>query len=215
MIAKIRAKEFVKVNTTCSVMTILMCYVTAQVKGHVERWIPMISDCFVYAPESYMSRYGVITFINYGTCVSNVIIAKVVEDGSTYGRILEVLAVMSSLSFGMVGAVSEVENETVHNIFALSGFIMYGIYIMIINVRIEKWIGKTELMYNALVMLRCVTMYGELESYKPMVEWMVSLMYAYHMYKYGDKLGKYTIGIEEEHKEKEMDISKELMAECH
>lgn len=48
-------------NATVGVFlgTILTCYALAVKHGHVHWWLPEISDCFVYPPESHLSRVGV------------------------------------------------------------------------------------------------------------------------------------------------------------
>jgi len=69
---QIKARFLSILASTFSLATIFGCYLIAVGQGHVPAWLPMISDCAVYPPESYFFRIGII--LGAGLLVSNCIL---------------------------------------------------------------------------------------------------------------------------------------------
>lgn len=180
---KINAKTFIDINTTLGILTILVCYIIAQFLKHVNSILPMISDCFVYAPESYISRFGVITFINAGNLVSNVSIANFVSTDEFIKKILVSIAIFNSICFGFVGSISELDNLFVHNIFALSGYISYALFLSIIRLTtLESNRNVMTIPYLIAVISKVLNTTARV---KPLIEWSLTLLYSLNIYKFG------------------------------
>lgn len=180
---EINAQTFIHFTVILSSFTILTCYSLAQYYNHVNTWLPMISDCFVYPPESYISRFGVISFINCGSFVSNILIAKYNALNTSYYKLLVALAFITSISFGYVGAISEEDNLFIHNVFAFSGYISYGIYLWILFIYSKFKEDKPFLCVVYTTLLYC-----KLNTVKPLIEWLLTITYAINMYTYGSEL---------------------------
>ena len=143
----------------------------------------MISDCFVYEPENYISRFGVISFINCGNLVSNILIAKFVSTSDFVKKILCYIALFNSVCFGFVGAISELDNLFIHNVFALSGYISYAVFLAIIRVSsLEYHKNILSLPYIVVLMFKMVN--GSV-TLKPFIEWSLTLLYSFNIYKFG------------------------------
>lgn len=181
-IIRINAKQFINVNTTFGIITILICYICAQILKHVDSILPMISDCFVYEPENYISRFGVISFINCGNLVSNILIAKFVATSYFIKNMLYFIALFNSVCFGFVGAISELDNLYIHNVFALSGYISYAVFLSIIKfTSIESHNNIMSFPYIIVLFLKFINSYIKL---KPLIEWLLTLIYSFNMYMF-------------------------------
>jgi len=114
------------------IVTIFSCYLVSLSEGVVPAWLPMISDCFVYPPASYISRIGIIS-----TAILLYINAAMfwfyVQEPTFGGRKVDdflTLFLGSIACFGLavVGAVNEDENTTLHGAGAIiffAGYIMF------------------------------------------------------------------------------------------
>jgi hypothetical protein len=191
------AQLFVKLNVYGSVLTIMACYITAQVMGHVDSWLPMISDCFVYPPESYVSRFGVVSFINYGVLMSNVLIVRCSDLSVSAQRVLYALSCVTGISFGLVGSISEGDNLTVHNMFALSGFMTYGIFLALIHFQAKRRVPLMICLYNALSVLQIwCAVSDSYVSAKPLAEWLLSALFAYNILNLSGRLKNKSIQLQ-------------------
>jgi len=126
-------------------VTILTCYVIAVSLGHVIPWLPMISDCAVYPPESYLFRLGIISsgilvFLNslmfYFFVNSNAMSRNKKLDNISLG-----ISALASLGLAIVGAVNEDENGTVHGASAVVFFFGENIYMWACTYRLHKDYG--------------------------------------------------------------------------
>lgn len=186
---KLNAKNIIYINTTLCIVIILICYGFAQYYNHVDSWIPMISDCFVYPPENYISRFGVISFINCGTGLSNVLISKFIKVEKKYENLLMFIGIFSSMCFGLVGSISENENLKMHNVFAISGFISYGLFMIIINLysNYKNWLVFCVYSMNIFSKYTPIYFYT---SQKSIVEWISSILFAINMFTYGSYMSE-------------------------
>ena len=93
--------------------TILLCYTLAVVNGHVPAWLPMISDCAVYAPEKYPFRLGIV--IGASLLAFQVVNTYNVNKSSALAKPMAVMAVFASAGLATVGVVNERENDNIHD----------------------------------------------------------------------------------------------------
>lgn len=93
--------------------TIFLCYGIAVCFGHVPSWLPMISACAVNSPEKYPFRIGMIV----GACLMQVEVLLAYHGNKGYSRskFCLVTGTLASIGLGIVGAVNEEENNTVHS----------------------------------------------------------------------------------------------------
>ena len=92
--------------------TILLCYILAVVNGHVPVWLPMISDCGVYAPEKYLFRLGFV--VGASLMAFQVVITYNVNKSSALAKPMAVIAVIASAGLAILSVVNEVENGRIH-----------------------------------------------------------------------------------------------------
>ena len=93
--------------------TILLCYVLAVSLRHVPVWLPMISDCQVFPPEKYFSRWGILV----GAALlgaQNVLIYGANKSYSKSKASL-VLGLVAAFCLSVVAVVNEAENNTIHS----------------------------------------------------------------------------------------------------
>ena len=104
---------FIIQGATIILATILSCYMIAVSLGHVPVWLPMISDCGVYAPEKYLFCCGLITGSVF---VFGESILLYHAEGKAFSNswLSLMLSLVASVGMGIVGAVSEKENIVVH-----------------------------------------------------------------------------------------------------
>lgn len=93
-------------------LTLLTCYTLAVTNGHVPAWLPMISDCAVYAPEKYVFRLGVV--IGASLIAFQAVATYFANKDLLLAKPLAVLGVVAAAGLGVVGVVNEVEDNFVH-----------------------------------------------------------------------------------------------------
>jgi len=167
----IKARFLSILASTFSLATIFGCYLIAVGQGHVPAWLPMISDCAVYPPESYFFRIGII--LGAGLLVSNCIlmllfrkdIAPEEEKKRTgsgnqidfFDKFSFTLAFIGCSGLATVGAVNEVENTKVHGAAAVAFFACFLIYMVLVTGRLwHNSSVKSESLYIKLFL----TVYG-------------------------------------------------------
>jgi hypothetical protein len=125
-------------------VTIGITYGLAVGLGHVDPWLPMISDLQVRAPEVYVSRVGMpVSTLMMQLALLTHCVWLASDDRRTSGRsrwllcadvAMATLAALSLCGFYVVGAVSEVANIVVHEAGAVTGFVgmfFYCLYTLI------------------------------------------------------------------------------------
>eukprot|EP01119_Soliformovum_irregulare_P003870 TRINITY_DN14918_c0_g1_i1.p1 TRINITY_DN14918_c0_g1~~TRINITY_DN14918_c0_g1_i1.p1 ORF type:complete len:244 (-),score=61.94 TRINITY_DN14918_c0_g1_i1:56-787(-) len=122
------------------ILTILTCYIIAVMKGHVPAWLPMISDCAVQSPESYIFRLGMISTAMLLECNSILMLAYLNTSGLRGKRSWDlasfVIVSLGCLGLAIVGAVNEKENGGIHGGAAVAFFVCYQVYMIIITRRL-------------------------------------------------------------------------------
>ena len=189
VLLKINAKTFIFVNTFLGMFTICMCYFISQLLHHVHVFIPMISDCFVHSPESYISRFGVISFICCGNLISNLAISQFISSSQFIKKLLFIISFINSISFGIVGAVSEEDNLIIHNASALTGYISYGLYLIISHLTSEESKrNNTVFPYITALLLKVTTL-------KPIIDWCLTIFYSISILTFGNNMEDQYISI--------------------
>jgi len=112
IIAKETFRFLIVQGATIVLATIFSCYGIAVSLGHVPVWLPMISDCGVYAPEKYLFRLGLVT----GSIFLHVesILLYNADKAFSNSRLCMILSLLSSMGMSVVAVVSEKENNNVH-----------------------------------------------------------------------------------------------------
>ena len=93
--------------------TIFTCYGIAVSLGHVPVWLPMISDCGVYAPEKYLFSFGLVAGSVF-VFAESILLYHAEGKIFSNSRISLILSLVASVGMGVVGVVNEKENIKVH-----------------------------------------------------------------------------------------------------
>ena len=93
--------------------TILLCYLLAVSLGHVPEWLPMISDCAVYAPEKYPFRWGIVIGAVLMALQTSLIYAA--DKPYSGSKTALGLGLFAASCLSVVGVVNEVEDGHVHD----------------------------------------------------------------------------------------------------
>ena len=112
VLCKVTARQLIYFSVIVVVKTIMACYIIAVALGHVPAWLPMISDCAVKPPEMYLFRIGIMLGASLITLQS--LLVYYANRERPLSCFNAVLAIVSSISLGIVGAVNENEDYSVH-----------------------------------------------------------------------------------------------------
>ena len=129
VIAKESLRFFIVQGATIVLATIFSCYGIAASLGHVPVWLPMISDCAVYAPEKYLFRLGLVT----GSIFLHVesILLYHADKAFSNSQLSMILSLVSSMGLSVVAVVNEEENNDIHTgiiiCLLLCVFIIYSL----------------------------------------------------------------------------------------
>jgi hypothetical membrane protein len=140
--------SFINYAVFVPVVTILVCYVTAVLKGDVPGWfLPMVSACGVVAPEKWIFHIGLI--------VSSVLIhsaSKVVRDfissnnpDSTTSKWEDTAVLLNFIACGGLAgcaSITEKEDNNLHGLSAIIFFVFYIIYMWIVSLRVSQQIRE-------------------------------------------------------------------------
>ena len=107
-------------------LTIMTCYTIAVALGHVPAWLPMISDCAVKPPEMYLFRLGVV--FGASLIALQAVTVYYANKDRPLSSLNAVLALVASISIGIVGVVNEDEDDSVHSCMLMEWWI-HNIYI--------------------------------------------------------------------------------------
>jgi len=163
VLLQVKAKYLAYASSTIALVTIFVCYFFAVAQGHVPVWLPMISDCAIYPPEEYIFRIGLIlsaALLNLNSLLMlfyqhNV---KLTEGGATtFDKVSFSFATLGCLGLMVVGAVNEVENNTIHSTAAVIFFVAYEIYILLITYSMWDFSGPKS---TNLIVKLCLSIYG-------------------------------------------------------
>eukprot|EP01060_Flectonema_neradi_P007677 TRINITY_DN15382_c0_g2_i1.p1 TRINITY_DN15382_c0_g2~~TRINITY_DN15382_c0_g2_i1.p1 ORF type:complete len:237 (+),score=22.93 TRINITY_DN15382_c0_g2_i1:76-786(+) len=126
---------FAVLSCSWGLSIILTCYVISWKEGYVpgplgpiKNW-PMISDCFVHPPASYLSRFGIIIL---AVCmwINAAVYFFWTGQNKNGGRqfadhVTAFLITIGCCGLATVGAVNEDENNTIHTTGAVTFFLSY------------------------------------------------------------------------------------------
>ena len=140
-------KGFINYAVFVPVATIIVCYTVAVLTGHVEWWLPMVSDCGVYFPEKWIFHIGLI--------VSSVLIhsaSKTVRDfivsnnpepaSSRWENTAVALNFIACAGLAGCASVTEKEDSNIHGISAIVFFVFYIIYMWIVVLRVTHQLSQ-------------------------------------------------------------------------
>lgn len=61
VLGSIQSSIIIVFTVVAMLFTLISCYILAVRGNHVQPWLPTISACSVYPPETYLFRYGILT----------------------------------------------------------------------------------------------------------------------------------------------------------
>jgi alpha-L-fucosidase len=130
-------------------------------QGNVPAWLPMISDCAIYPPESYIFRVGIIlsaALLNLNSVMMLFYQHNVKPGGATcFDKVTLSLASLGCAGLMVVGAVNEKENNTIHSTGAIIFFVCYEIYILCITYSMWDFSGPKS---TNLIIKLALSIYG-------------------------------------------------------
>ena len=137
IILKESFQYFVVQGAAIILATIFSCYGIAVSLGHVPVWLPMISDCGVYPPEKYLFCGGLITGAVF-VFAESILLYHAEGKVFSNSRLSLIFSLVASVGMGVVGAVNEKENLSVHlgTLFIHShSYVFYANFIM----QLQHW----------------------------------------------------------------------------
>jgi len=160
-----KARVVTIIASSASSLTIIACYVIAVSLGHVPAWLPMISDCAVNSPESYLFRLGMISsavFLQLNSVLMLFFLNSYQFGGRRASDVIALVIVSVACSgFAIVGAVNEKENGTLHGASAIVFFVGYEIYMIMITQRLWSYKGSPRVSnFSALLKLGLTSFCG-------------------------------------------------------
>jgi len=173
-----------------SLTTIVCCYLLAVSQGNVPIWLPMISDCALFPPESYLFRLGLISssvLLNMNAffmlCYKSVTLNNTDLDYSTFDKVAYAISTIASTGLAVVGAVNEREDSSLHGTAAVIFFSCYLIYMAMVVFRLYQNSNHSAL--SLQIKIACTLMgaacliafafmssnWGKYHTYIAVVEW--------------------------------------------
>jgi len=163
VLLEVKAKYLAYLSSALSLATIFVCYFFAVTQGHVPAWLPMISDCAIFPPEEYIFRIGIIVsaaLLNLNSLLmlfyqNNI---KQSEGGASCADKFALgLATLGCFGLMVVGAVNEVENNTIHSTAAVIFFVCYDLYMFFITYGMWNFQGPNS---TSVIIKLCIAVYG-------------------------------------------------------
>jgi len=144
-VSSLRLAHIPVLVVTGSTSLIAMCYVLATTAGHARVLLPMISDCFRRAPESYVAGWGMCSFACVGLLLSVLAMAGYLqrfEAASLADLRLRAasawLGLLACTGFGSASLVTERDDNLVHSAGALVGFFAYYLYGIVLTAALHR-----------------------------------------------------------------------------
>lgn len=120
VLGSIKTSIVIAFTALAMLCTLIVCYILAVKGNHVEPWLPTISACSIYPPETFLFRYGILTGALLLAVVSLCI--YVGEFPFSHDIFNVTIGVIAALSLGVVAVVNPpipVENPPPGNITIL------------------------------------------------------------------------------------------------
>jgi len=121
------------------------CYVLAATAGHARVLLPMISDCFRRAPESYLAGWGMAGFACVGLLLSVLAMGgylqrfQAVSAAEVRLRVCSAwLGLLACAGFGEASLVTERDDNFMHCAGALVGFFAYYLYAIVLTAALYR-----------------------------------------------------------------------------
>lgn len=112
IISSIPASVTGYISGGAALTTIILCYVLAVSLGHVQPWLPMISDCGVLPPECFLFRAGLV--LAAAALSVQVVSVFNAERDTTRSRAALAFGLLSAVGLAIIGVVSEKESSGAH-----------------------------------------------------------------------------------------------------
>jgi len=125
-------------TTFLCLVTVFLCYGIAVSNGHVQPWLPFISDCAWRAPEMYFFRFGIITgaahlyFLADYICDFLVVLHGENTNTISFARFISRLG---AIGVAICAACDENENNTIHTTGAIIFFAGYLVFIWVCSIQ--------------------------------------------------------------------------------
>ena len=113
VLGRVSATTVIHGGILLAVSTILLCYTLATSLGHVPVWLPMISDCAVYAPEKYLFRWGIV--LTGGLFALQSVLLYGANRPYSHSKAALTVGLLGSFCLSIVGVINEDENNTIHS----------------------------------------------------------------------------------------------------
>eukprot|EP01100_Stratorugosa_tubuloviscum_P011036 TRINITY_DN484_c0_g1_i1.p1 TRINITY_DN484_c0_g1~~TRINITY_DN484_c0_g1_i1.p1 ORF type:complete len:254 (+),score=76.68 TRINITY_DN484_c0_g1_i1:153-914(+) len=156
----LKAKYVTIAAVALSLLTIFGCYILAVLLGHVDPWIPMISDCGVYPPETYFFRMGLVVSAMLLELNSVAMLAFLhslkVHGLQCCDKFGFFVASLACFGLATVAVVNEKENGTVHGTAAVIFFLGYLIYMMLTTLRFMPLLKTSDIIDPVSVRLKSI-----------------------------------------------------------
>ncbi|XP_065198099.1 DNA damage-regulated autophagy modulator protein 1-like [Sycon ciliatum] len=140
------AKTITYFTVILTTTTILTSYVIAVSLHHEPAFLPMISDCAIKSPEMYLFRYGMLVSASLLAC--NVLVIHAATK-STYSLAHASMTsgLLAAFGLGLLTAVNVHEFTPVHGAAAVTFFVCYEVFMLIIsyNAQADERVSRTSL----------------------------------------------------------------------
>jgi len=207
---RLPAKTIIIFSSVIGFGTLIGCYLIAVYLGHVQAWLPMISDCAVYSPEKYPFRIGIITTAGHlalsAVCLYFYLHTVTLGGTRVTDKVALVFCLLSTFFLAAVGAINERENGSWHGISAVAFFALYLISMIMTTFRLKsssspsRQISKNSIVVKTAIATLCtIALIGyvivnafRMKTESAICEWVGTLcILAYNMsfmYEFNDEL---------------------------
>mmetsp|Transcript_111111 Transcript_111111/g.346260 ORF Transcript_111111/g.346260 Transcript_111111/m.346260 type:complete len:264 (-) Transcript_111111:68-859(-) len=145
-VSSLRLAHIPVLVVTGSTSLIAMCYVLATTAGHARVLLPMLSDCFRRAPESYVAGWGMCGIACLGLLLSVLAMAGYLrrfEAAAPAGPWLRTtsawLGLLACANFSAASLVTERDDNLLHSICAVVGFVGYFLHAIVLTLALHTF----------------------------------------------------------------------------
>jgi len=131
---------FVYLSSLFTICVILLCYIIAVYNGHVPLFLPMISDCGVYAPERYIFTIGLVlaaVFLFINSMFLYFFLSTITLGGRRDSdRVALVFSFISAAALSLLAAANELDGPEVHDAAAFTFFGFHLAFMIVTTIRL-------------------------------------------------------------------------------